>query len=253
MRELHATVLRRIESFGAHASDLPPLPVGDALEDATVLIAGRGPLYPQLSVAMGEQVKMLGALSVETAAKHLNARDIDGIVIGDGFSPRMVQAFLTVLAQDVRFRNLPIAVIGESPPEFATVLTNIDHIDLERAIAEAAERSTAISLARFSFAGPLDVRASKDGARLLIRLIRNIDLASRDDDGSIFIAFTQTDLRAAHVVARRIAGLIKNTILIPRHGGDKVTANVTLATLKADDTLQSLLLRVIGGAAVAAE
>ncbi len=84
-----------------------------------------------------------------------------------------------------------------------------------------------------------------------IRLIRNIDLACRDDDGSI--AFTQTDLRAAHVVARRIARLIKNTILIPRHGGDKVTANVTLATLKADDTLQSLLLRVIGGAAVAAE
>jgi hypothetical protein len=32
-----------------------------------------------------------------------------------------------------------------------------------------------------------------------------------------------------------------------------VTANVTLATLKADDTLHSLLPRVMGGAAVAAE
>src|SRR6476619_1459777 len=50
---------------------------------ATVLIVGRGPLYPALSVAMGERVKMAGALSVEAAAKHLNARDIDGIVVGD--------------------------------------------------------------------------------------------------------------------------------------------------------------------------
>ena len=129
VRALHATVLRRIETFAAHGGQLPPLPVGDALDDATVLIAGRGPLYPRLSVAMGERVKMLGALSVESAAKHLNARDIDGIVMGDGFSPRMVEAFLTVLAQDTRFRDIPIAVIGEAPPEFIEALPNIDHVD----------------------------------------------------------------------------------------------------------------------------
>ena len=56
VRALHATVLRRIESSGSH-SRLPPFPIGDALDDATVLVAGRGPLYPQLSVAMGERVK----------------------------------------------------------------------------------------------------------------------------------------------------------------------------------------------------
>lgn len=69
-------------------------PVGDALDDATVPIAGRGRLYPTLSVAMGERVRIAGALSVEAAARHLNTRDIDGIVVGDGFSPRMVEAFL---------------------------------------------------------------------------------------------------------------------------------------------------------------
>ena len=78
-------------------------PVGDALDDATVPIAGRGRLYPTLSVAMGERVRIAGALSVEAAARHLNTRYIDGIVVGDGFSPRMVEAFLTVLAQDPRF------------------------------------------------------------------------------------------------------------------------------------------------------
>src|SRR6185437_16120291 len=128
VRALHATVLRRIETFATHDGRLPPLPVGDALDDATVLIAGRGPLYPKLSVAMGERVKTLGTLSVETAAKHLNAHDIDGIVVGDGFSPRMVEAFLTVLAQDPRFRDIPVAVIGEAPPEFAEALPNIDQV-----------------------------------------------------------------------------------------------------------------------------
>src|SRR5664279_5316468 len=129
VRALHATVLRRIEMFASHGGKMPTLPVGDALEDATVLIAGRGPLYPGLSVAMGERVKIVGALSVETAAQHLNSRDIDGIVVGDGFSPRMVEAFLTVLAQDARFRDIPVAVIGEAPAEFAEVLPNIDHVD----------------------------------------------------------------------------------------------------------------------------
>ena len=304
VRALHATVLRRIETFAAHDGRLPPLPVGDALDDATVLIAGRGPLYPKLSVAMGERVKMLGALSVETAAKHLNARDIDGIVVGDGFSPRKVEAFLTVLAQDARFRDIPVAVIGEAPPEFIEGLPNIDHVDgdparlvarmvplvrmhafearlkrmlksldadgmfdpdtglhtrdtfareLGKAAAEAGDRSQPLSLARFSFDGALDERASMDGARLVTRLIRNIDFACRDDDGSILIAFTQTDLRSAHVVARRIAGLIKNTMLVPRRGRDNVAANVTLATLKAGDTLDSLMARVMDSRVVAAE
>lgn len=304
VRALHATVLRRIETFAAHDGRLPPLPVGDALDDATVLIAGRGPLYPKLSVAMGERVKMLGALSVETAAKHLNARDIDGIVVGDGFSLRMVEAFLTVLAQDTRYRDIPVAVIGETPPGFAEALPNIDHVDgdparlvarmvplvrmhafearlkrmlktldtngmfdpetglftrdtfwqeLKDALMEAAERSTALSLARFSFDGPLDERASKDGARLVTRLIRNIDFGCRDGDGSLLIAFTQTDLRSAHVVARRIAGAIKNIVLMPQRAGDTVAADVTLATLKAGDTLDSLMRRVMGSQAVAAE
>ncbi len=303
VRALHATVLRRIETFGAHDGRLPPLPIGDALDEATVLIAGRGPLYPQLSVAMGERVKMLGALSVETAARHLNARDIDGIVVGDGFSPRMVEAFLTVLAQDTRFRNIPVAVIGEAPPEFAEALPNIDHVDgdparlvarmvplvrmhafearlkrmlktldadgmfdpqtglhtpeafwceLDRAAAEAGERGTALSLARLSFDAALDDRAGQDGARLLTRLIRDVDFACRDDDGAFLIAFTQTDLRSAHVVARRIAGVLKSAMLTP-HGREKTAANVTLATLKSGDTRDSLMLRVLASQAVAAE
>lgn len=301
VRALHATVLRRIELFASHGGKMPVLPVGDALEDATVLIAGRGPLYPALSVAMGERVKMIGALSVETAAKHLSSRDFDGIVVGDGFSPKMVEAFLTILAQEPRFRDIPIAVIGEAPPDFSESLSNIDHVDgdparivsrmvplvrmhafearlkrmlksletdgmfdpetglltrdsflrdLTKAVADAAERSLALSLARYSFDGPTDARTSLDSARLVTRLTRNIDFACCDDDGSILVAFTQTDLRSAHVVARRIAGALKNSML---NAGDQVTANVTLATLKNGDTIDSLMQRVMDSRMVAAE
>jgi len=303
VRALHATVLRRIELFTSKGGQLPMLPVGDALDDATVLIAGRGPLYPALSVAMGERVKMAGALSVEAAAKYLNTRDIDGIVVGDGFSPRMVEAFLTVLAQEPRFRDTPVAVIGEAPPEFAEALPNIDQVaadparlatrmvplvrmrafetrlkrmlksldtegmfdpesglltresfwrDLNKVAAEAADRSLPLSIARFCFNGTADLRASLDAARLMTRLIRNIDFATRDEEGAILVAFTQTDLRGAHVIVRRLAGTLKSTMLTQRTE-EPVTANVTLATLKAGDTLDTLMLRVMGSRMVAAE
>jgi hypothetical protein len=303
VRALHATVLRRIELFTSHDGKLPALPVGDALVDATVLIAGRGPLYPTLSVAMGERVKVAGALSVEAAARHLNMRDIDGIVVGDGFSPRMVEAFLTVLAQEPRFRDIPVAVIGETPPEFADALPNIEHVspdparlvariiplvrvrafearlkrmlksldtdgvfdpqsglltrdsfwhDLKMAISEAADRSMPLSVARFSFGKDLDERASLDAARLMSRLIRNIDFATRDGEGAILVAFTQTDLRNTHVTVRRLATSLKRMILAPQ-GEEPPAANVSLATLKAGDTLDTLMMRVVGSRMVAAE
>ncbi|MDO9410975.1 MAG: GGDEF domain-containing protein [Pseudolabrys sp.] len=303
VRALHATVLRRIELFVANGGNMPLMPVGDALDDATVLVAGRGPLYPALSVAMGEQAKMVGALSVESAAKHLNERDIDGIVIGDGFSPRMIEAFLTVLAQDSRFHEIPIAVIGDTIPGFDDELPNIDFVgsdpsrlvsrmipmvrmrafesrlkrmlksleadgifdpdtglltpesfwrDLNKSMTEAADRSQALSVARYTFDGALDARAQLDGARMASRVIRNIDFGCRDEDGSLLIAFTQTDLRGANVVARRLAAAIK-TAMMQNGPQNRVTANVTLASQKNDDTLDSLMQRVMGSRMVAAE
>lgn len=107
VRTLHATVLRRFVSDPAPRIREPD---NDPTHDATILLIGRGAAYPTLSVAFGEQLGVVGAFSIEAAAKHLKARDLDGIVIGEGFSPRVVDAFLTVLAEDTRFRNLPVAV-----------------------------------------------------------------------------------------------------------------------------------------------
>lgn len=224
-------------------------------------------------------------------------RDIDGMVIGDGFSPRIVEALLTVLAEDARFRELPVAVLGGHPAvvePFAAELANLERVgdgpehlverllpyvrlhafgerlkrmlksldakgmidpdtgllaheafwrDLNRAVDDAEKRGVGLSIARFCF-DRHDRRLSLDAARLVGRLMRQVDFACREADNSIFAVFTETDLRAAHVVARRIASVLKNTMLTPRRKG--IEAAVTLATLKPTDSVDSLIARVVG-------
>jgi hypothetical protein len=287
VRALHATVLRRT---GANEhGKTRTLPSG-LLDQATILCMGRGRSYPALTTAIGERVGLVGALSVEMAARSLNARDIDGIVIGDGFSPQIVEALLTVLAEDGRFRDLPVGMFGSaafdetrlpnlirlrgSPdwlierflplvqlqafeshlkrmlksvdsdgaldPETGLLSRAVFWRDLDRAVQQAEDAGGALSVARFAFEG-IDRRASIDAARLFSRLVRNIDFACREQDGAIIAAFTETDLRSAHVVVRRLASVLKHTVLSSEQ---TLKPTVTLATLKPSDNLSTLVARV---------
>ncbi len=302
VRTLHATVIRRASALAATQADgkdnaPSDLPAGDPLDDATVLVTGRGRSYPGLTVAVGERVGLIGALSIENAARYLNARDVDGIVIGEGFGPTALAALLTALSEDVRFRDLPVALLPEPPIALdPACLPNLESLagdpaaavthffplvrqhafearlkrqlasldaqglidprtglftiaaflaDLTRAMEEAQTRRTGLSLARFSFPPTLDQRASLDAARLVSRMVRRVDFGCRAGDGSILVAFSTTALRNAHVVARRIASVLRHTMLAP--AGDPATqieASITLAALKATDTVESLLARV---------
>ncbi len=288
VRSLHAIVLRRTGT--PESGKTRTLPVG-LLEQATVLCMGRGRSYPALTTTIGERVGLIGALSVEMAARSLNSRDIDGIAIGDGFSPRVIEALLTVLAEDARFRDLPVGMFGgsgcddERLPNLVhfrgSAADQIEHFlplvqlqafeshlkrmlksvdsegaldpetgllsglafwrDLDRAVQQAEEAGGALSIARFSFEG-IDRRASVDAARLFSRLVRDIDFACREQDGAIIAAFTETDLRSAHVVARRLASVLKHTMLSSERQAFK--PSVTLATLKPTDNLSTLVARV---------
>ena len=305
VRTLHAAALRRADAFAAEIQDMPALPATDPLEDATVMVLGRGGSYPDLAVAVGERVGLIGALSIETAARYLNERDVDGVMLGDGFGPRMVEAFLTVIAEDARFRDLPIAVLAGVPitidraqlpnleqmkgepndvvermlplvriHAFATRLQRLLAAieakgmldpqsglftiaaflrDLQRALEEARECGGTLSLARFSFAKDLDRRANLDAARLVSRLVRKADFACHASDASILVAFSGTTLRSAHVVARRIASVLKHTMVRTDDGQGRIAPSVTLACLKSNDTIESLLGRVSEPVAVAAE
>ena len=109
----------------------------DLAREATVLLIGRGGAYPALSVALGERTGVVGALSIEAAANHLNVRDIDGIVLGEGFSARVVDAFLTVLTEDARFRHLPVVVTsGDLAPAYE--LANLEIVSGDAAQVAAA-------------------------------------------------------------------------------------------------------------------
>jgi hypothetical protein len=293
VRTLHATVLRRARTAGVRKGIPTALPA-DILEHATVLCVGRGSSYPALSVAIGERVGLIGALSVETAARYLNARDVDGVVVGDGLGPRVVQALLTVLAEDARFRDLPVGVLNntavdeEQLPNLVRVAGDpvalVERVlpfvrlqafesllkrvlksletegvidpdtgllgsiafwrDLDRAVQETEQTGGALSVARFTFEGVSDRRAYIDAARLFSRLVRNIDFACREQDGSILAAFTETDLRSAHVVARRIASVLRHTMLSPGRDRRTIKPTITLATLKPTDNLSTLVARV---------
>ena len=308
IRTLDASVRRRAETLRATGGELPDMstqdPV-DPLDDATVLVLGRGRAYPELSVAVGERVGLIGALSVETAARHLNARDVDGVVIGDGFGPRIVEAFLTALAEDSRFRDLPVCAMsgtagaidhgrlpnleiaagtpaevvarmlplvrqhalaarlerlriaieakGMIDPETGLFTIAAFLRDLQRAVSDAHQRGGGLSIARFSFDPTLDRRASLDAARLASRLVRSADFACRASDGSILMVFSETALRGAHVVARRIASVLKHTMLTAGQQDRHVDPSITLASLKDSDTVESLVARVSETAADAAE
>jgi hypothetical protein len=306
VRTLHATVLRRIDTLRGNGTDVPLLPDSDPLDDATVLVAGRGRGYPALTVAVGQRVGIIGALSVETAARYLNNRDVDGIMIGEGFGPPTVEAFLTALIEDSRFRDLPVGIAPDIPssidrarfaglepvtgePEDMVAhmlplvrvhafgarlrrhVTALDargmidpqtglytiaafERDLPRAIVDAHERNIPMSIARFVFPDDLSRRARIDAARLASRLIRAADFACLDEDGAITVVFTESALRHTHVIVRRIASVMKHTMLDrEREDGTRIEPMVTLASLKSTDTPASLLARVSEQAAAAAE
>jgi GGDEF domain-containing protein len=292
LRTLHSTVLGRAKALKDERNIVAEMPAADPLDDAIVLLIGRGRHHPTLSVAVGERMGVMGALSIDQGAACLKAREIDGIIIGDGLAAGSVEAFIAVLSEDTRFRDLPVAVLGAGAdaaklPNFVrardplvllqravplirmrtletalkrllqsiegkgmidarTGLFNVDAFGqaLALSIDDAEARGTRLSLARFSFDNPLDRRTSMDAARLVSRLVRDADFACRQDDGSILFVFGDTELRDAHVVARRLASVLKHTMLRADRERPGVSPSVTLATLKSSDTMHTLLARV---------
>jgi hypothetical protein len=308
VRTLHATALRRIETLRGNGAEVPQLPDRDPLDEATVLVVGRGRSYPALAAAIGARVGSIGALCVEHAARHLNTQDVDGLILGEGFGPSTIEAFLTALAADSRFRELPIGVIPELPRAFergrlcglapvgGEASDIIDHMlplvrvhsfgarlrrhiaaldsrgtfdaqtglhtiaafarELPRRVAVAKNDRASLAVARFAFPLGDGWRFRIDAARLTGRLLRPIDFACQIEDGSIVVVLVEAVPRNAHVMARKIASAMRQTMLDWQTGGRSqgpIQPVVTLAFLKATDTAESLLARVSDPVAIAAE
>ena len=77
-----------------------------------VLLIGRGRSLPELSVALGERIGVIVALSAERAAARstpVTSTASSSATVSIRGSWKLL---LTVLADDVRFRDLPVAVLG---------------------------------------------------------------------------------------------------------------------------------------------
>jgi hypothetical protein len=267
VRTLHATVLRRRND---QAEVRPTIAETDPVRDATVLLIGRGAGYAALSVALGERMGIVGALSIEAAAKHLIMRDIDGIVLGEGFSARVTlgglvpghdlpnleiicgdprhiaanafpsirqHAFETHLGRTLR----SIDAGGLIDPRSGLLTQAAFKRDLATAVREAQTRGGGLSAARFAF-DPGHGRAQLDGARIISRLMRQMDFGAAQADGSVIVVFAETDLRTAHAIARRLCSVMRHTSHDKREVGSEPA--VTLAALESSDTVQSLLARL---------
>lgn len=293
IRTLHATVLRRLPKAKV------ALPEADPIRDATVLLLGRGAAYPALSVALGERMGVIGALSIEAAAKHLNTRDIDGIVLAEGFTARVTDAFLTVLAEDTRFRNLAIVVTahqitqsydlpnlelitgepekvaanalplirqrameaqlsrtlrsieagGWLDPRSGLLTTEAFARDFAKAVEQTLARGGGLSVARFAF-DPGNPRAQLDAARILSRLMRQMDFGAAQKDGSVIVVFAETDFRTAHMIARRLSAVMRHT----SNGKHEMRSDpvISVDSLSPSDTARSLLARLSADASRAA-
>jgi hypothetical protein len=130
LRALHAAILYHLASSGSSAAELSSTHPDASSSRATVLVIGRGRNYRDLATATGERAGLISTLSIENAARFLCARDIDGIVIGDGFAPHTLQAFAIALSQDARFRDLPVGLVAAAqPPDDWSALPNFERLN----------------------------------------------------------------------------------------------------------------------------
>jgi len=285
VRALSVTVSRRLADAPSGATRLIE---ADPALHATALLIGRGGCFPALSVALGERAGVVGAFSIEAAAQHLANRDIDGIVISQGFTARVVDAFLTVLSEDARFRNLPVVLTSDelAPayglPNLEIITGEPAHIaanalplvrqhaleaqlgrslraieakglldpqtglltpaaferDFASAVSQTLAEGGGLAVARFAF-DPEHPRAQFDGARIIGRLMRKMDFGAARPDGSVIVAFSDTDLRNAHAIARRLSAVMRHTSTGRR--GERNEPVITVAALGPKDSAKSLL------------
>lgn len=199
---------------------------------------------------------VVGALSIEAAAKHLNVRDIDGIVIGDGFTTRVLDAFLTVLSEDPRFRNLP--VVAPSGSQRSYDLPNLEMIDGEPAqiVATALplirqrafEQRINRTLRSIDAGGLLDART---GLLTPVAFDRDFKTAvdqaqARRSDLSVArFSFDQSHPREQYDAARILSRLIRRMDFATMHDDGTMTAVFIDAGIRSANTIAKRLSSVM--------
>jgi len=121
--------------------------------------------------------------------------------------------------------------------------------DFARVVEQTLSRGGGLSVARFAF-DPRHPRAQIDAARILSRLMRQMDFGAAQKDGSVIVVFAETDFRTAHMIARRLSAVMRHTSNGKREPRNDPTVSVD--SLSPSDTARSLLARLYADASRAA-
>lgn len=268
VRGLHAAVFRRASLLKSGGGQVPALPKTDPLDEATVLVTGRGPAFPALTTAIGERMGLIGCLSVESAARYLNARDVDGVVIGDGFSRAAVDALLTALGEDMRFRDLPIALPAGSPVSVdCSSLPNCERLDGDAlAIVEwiaplvrlhAYEARLQRQLAAIEAKGMLDPQTGLFTVNTFLRdLNRAVEAAKQQGDGLVLARFAFlpfVDRRTALDAARLAGRLVRSVDFACRAGDGSILLALPNTQLQAAQGIARRIAGSLKGAMLSTE
>ena len=121
--------------------------------------------------------------------------------------------------------------------------------DFSKAVEQTLARGGGLSVARFAF-DPRSPRAQLDAARILSRLMRQMDFGAAQADGSVIVVFAETDFRTAHMIARRLSAVMRHTSNGKREPRNEPVVSVD--SLSPSDTARSLLARLYAEAPRAA-
>src|SRR5262249_20436175 len=105
--------------------------------------------------------------------------------------------------------------------------------DFATALYQCQSRGGGLSVARFAF-DPAHPRAKFDGRGIISSLMRQSAFGEAQQNGSVLVAFAETDLRNAHMISRRMSAVMRHT----SHGKRDTRSEpvVTVATLLPNDS-----------------
>src|SRR5216683_2331925 len=200
-------------------------------------------------------------LAARVLAEDTRFRNLPVVVTLDGLTPAYDLPNLEIITGDparVAANALPLIRQHAFEAHLSRTLRSIDagglldprtgllmpaafNRDFATAVHQTLSRGGGLSVARFAF-DPAQARAQLDGARILSRLMRQMDFGTVREDGSVIVVFAETDLRTAHMIARRLSSVMRHTT----HGKRDTRSEpvVTLATMQPGDSAISLLARL---------
>src|SRR5207245_11732298 len=178
-----------------------------------------------------------------TAHQLVQSYDLPNLELITGEPPKVAANALPLIRQHAMEAQLSrtlrsIDAGGWLDPRSGLLTVEAFARDFAKAVEQTLVRGGGLSVARFAF-DPGNSRAQLDAARILSRLMRQMDFGAAQKDGSVIVVFAETDFRTAHMIARRLSAVMRHT----RHGKNEMHSDpvISVDSLSSSDPARSLL------------